>query len=115
VVVRPDLQADDPVRRLPRPGHDDDPQVETLARIPGDSQSLLARQPDAEQHQVAEERAHGLGAVRLEDAIAMIRQAVLERVPNVGVVVDRQDVRGPGHGDPVPLKGPRAPITAGWR
>jgi hypothetical protein len=92
IIVGPDFQTDDPVDGLPGAGKDDDADVVALAQVAGETQSVLAGQPDVQQDHAAGPGRHQLPRLaaigRREYRAIAFREVFREHLADRRVVID---------------------------
>ena len=112
VVVRADLEADDPVGFFGERGQQDHRDVGRLAQPAAERQAVLAGHHDVEDDEVDGARLHRpaelLPAIGLADAHAVLGEIAGERIADVGRIVDDENVRRGLHGDGHYAGSPRA-------
>ena len=111
VVVGPDLEPDHPVDRLAGRGQHHDADATLRPQGAGESEPVLAGHAEVEDHEVDRPLRHHLAhrgtTVRDADREALPRQELAQHLPDLGLVVDHQDVRLTRHRLPPP--DPRLP------
>src|SRR5262245_54906229 len=102
IVVRADLETDDPVDLLAHRGQHDHRQLGARAQVAAERKAVFAREHEVEHDQVdppvGEHLAHFLAVTRRQDAKAVLREKSCQEVADLAVVVDDEQLRLPLHG-----------------